>query len=410
MRKPELLSPAGDFERLEYALAYGADACYLAGKDFGMRTAPGNFTGEELEKACKLAHSLGKRVYVTVNTMPRSEEAERIPAFLDFLQQAGADAAIIADLGVLEMCKQYAPRLERHISTQANITNYQAAEAWHKLGAHRVVLARELSLQEVALIREKTSPELAIEVFVHGAMCMSYSGRCYLSAYLTGRDGNRGACAQPCRWQYSLVERQRPGQVMDVFEGEEGAYILNSKDLCMLDHVPELIEAGVDSFKIEGRAKTAYYTAITANAYRRAIDLYCKDPAEGMLCRTGYGRRWRRSATGNITPVSILETRTASDRKMAATSGPWEVCALSLGEQGPYGPVFLQKNRFSLGDALELIDPVGAPVAFQVERLLDEEGQELTCAPHPHQRLVLPQLKQVHEKAFLRRRVEKEEK
>ncbi len=409
MRKPELLSPAGDFERLEYALAYGADACYLAGKDFGMRTAPGNFTGEELEKACKLAHSLGKRVYVTVNTMPRSEEAERIPAFLDFLQQAGADAAIIADLGVLEMCKQYAPRLERHISTQANITNYQAAEAWHKLGAHRVVLARELSLQEVALIREKTSPELAIEVFVHGAMCMSYSGRCYLSAYLTGRDGNRGACAQPCRWQYSLVERQRPGQVMDVFEGEEGAYILNSKDLCMLDHIPELIEAGVDSFKIEGRAKTAYYTAITANAYRRAIDLYCENPV-------GYALPdWVRQ---EVEKVSHREYYTGfyfgdKDSQRPEDGGyqrPWEVCALSLGEQGPYGPVFLQKNRFSLGDELELIDPVGPPQAFRAERLLDEEGQELTCAPHPHQHLVLPQLTQVQEKAFLRRRVEKEEK
>ena len=337
MRKPELLSPAGDFERLEYALAYGADACYLAGKDFGMRTAPGNFTGEELEKACKLAHSLGKRVYVTVNTMPRSEEA-----------------AIIADLGVLEMCKQYAPRLERHISTQANITNYQAAEAWHKLGAHRVVMARELSLQEVALIREKTPPELAIEVFVHGAMCMSYSGRCYLSAYLTGRDGNRGACAQPCRWQYSLVERQRPGQVMDVFEGEEGAYILNSKDLCMLDHIPELIEAGVDSFKIEGRAKTAYYTAITANAYRRAIDLYCENPV-------GYGRRWRKSATGNITPVSILETRTASGRKMAATSGPGRSALCLWESRGPMGRCSFRKTAFPWGMSWSSSTLLGRP-------------------------------------------------
>ena len=240
-------------------------------------------------------------------------------------------------------------------------------------------------------------------------MCMSYSGRCYLSAYLTGRDGNRGACAQPCRWQYSLVERQRPGQVMDVFEGEEGAYILNSKDLCMLDHIPELIEAGVDSFKIEGRAKTAYYTAITANAYRRAIDLYCKDPSGYALLD------WVRQEVEKVSHREYYTGFYFGDKDSQHTEDggyqrPWEVCALSLGEQGPYGPVFLQKNRFSLGDELELIDPAGPPQAFRVERLLDEEGQELTCAPHPHQRLVLPQLKQVHEKAFLRRRVEKEEK
>ncbi len=314
MKIPELLCPAGDFERLRYALAYGADAVYLAGKQFGMRAASGNFTEEELRQAASLAHSLGKRVFVAVNAMPRNDEMDRLPAYLEVVGQSGADAVIAADIGVMKLCQKYAPQTEIHISTQANITNYQAARAWHELGAKRAVLARELSLEEIACIRAKTPPELELEVFVHGAMCMSYSGRCYLSDYLTGRDANRGACAQPCRWQYSLVEQKRPGQPMDVVEGAEGSYLLNSKDLCMIDHIPALVQVGVDSLKIEGRMKTAYYTGglwISTRKTRRIT-----------ACPIGCGRRWKRPATGNIIPAFSLAGRTASIGRTEDISGP----------------------------------------------------------------------------------------
>ena len=380
MKIPELLCPAGDFERLRYALAYGADAVYLAGKQFGMRAASGNFTEEELRQAASLAHSLGKRVFVAVNAMPRNDEMDRLPAYLEVVGQSGADAVIAADIGVMKLCQKYAPQTEIHISTQANITNYQAARAWHELGAKRAVLARELSLEEIACIRAKTPPELELEVFVHGAMCMSYSGRCYLSDYLTGRDANRGACAQPCRWQYSLVEQKRPGQPMDVVEGAEGSYLLNSKDLCMIDHIPALVQVGVDSLKIEGRMKTAYYTAVVANAYRRALDLYQENPADYSL------PDWVRQEVEK------------------------DLCAMALGERSAWGPLFSQRNKFSLGDELELVDPEGPPQAFTLESLLDQEGNPMESAPHPCQTVVLPQLKRVHPQALLRRRKPEEPK
>ena len=268
----ELLSPAGDMERLRMSLAYGADAVYLAGPDFGMRSFAGNFTPEELRQAVELCHSRGVAVHVTCNTMPRNDEAARLPEWLEFLQAAGVDAAILADVGVLSLLKKHAPGVKAHISTQASVSNYQAAAAWYELGASRVILARELSLDEIREIRAKAPPALELEAFVHGAMCVSYSGRCLLSNYMTGRDANRGACAQPCRYQYALVEEQRPGEYFPIGEDAGGAFILNSRDMCMIDHVPELMDAGLDSLKIEGRAKSAYYAAIVTAAYRHAID------------------------------------------------------------------------------------------------------------------------------------------
>lgn len=402
MKKPELLAPAGDFERLRYALAYGADAVYLAGKAFGMRTASDNFGAEELRDAAALAHSMGKRIFVTVNTMPRNNEVDQLPRYLEQLEAGGVDAAIIADLGVLRLCQRYAPHVAPHISTQANVTNYQAARAWHELGARRIVLARELTLEEVAEIRAKTPAGLELDVFVHGAMCMSYSGRCYLSAYLTGRDANRGNCAQPCRWKYSLVEQTRPDQAMPVYEDGQGAYILNSKDLCMIGHIPALAGAGVDSFKIEGRVKTAYYTAVTTNAYRRAIDLYAQDPA-------GYALpQW---IAEEVEKVSHREYCTGfffggNGEQRVQDGGylrTWDVCAMSDGADAPWGARFTQKNKFAPGDRLELVTPQGPPQPFVLDRLLDEEGRELESAPHPHQKLVLPQLRGVHPLAMLRR-------
>ncbi|MBQ1265035.1 MAG: U32 family peptidase, partial [Oscillospiraceae bacterium] len=271
-RKPELLCPAGDMEKLKMAVLYGADAVYLAGTSFGMRSFTGNFTPDELPEAVKFAHSHNVRVHATVNTMPRSDEVDALPEHLRMLDRAGVDALILADLGAFSLAKKYAPNCERHVSTQQSIANHICASAWYDLGAQRVVLARELSLQEIRTIRENTPPQLEIETFCHGAMCVSYSGRCLLSNYMTGRDSNRGACAQPCRYQYALMEEKRPGEYFPVFEDEKGTYIMNSRDMCMIDHLDDLMDAGIDCLKIEGRAKSAYYAAIVTGAYRHVID------------------------------------------------------------------------------------------------------------------------------------------
>ena len=271
-RTPELLAPAGDMERLHMAVLYGADAVYLAGESFGMRSFAGNFSPEELPRAVRFAHSRGVRVHVTVNTMPRNGEMEGLPAWLELLDAAGVDALIAADLGTFTLAGRYAPRCERHVSTQVSVANYECAAAWYDLGAKRVILARELSLEEIRTIRERTPADLELEAFVHGAMCVSYSGRCLLSNYMTGRDSNRGACAQPCRYQYYLMEEKRPGEFFPVFEDAWGTYIMNSRDMCMIDHIGELMDAGLTSLKIEGRAKSAYYAAIVTGAYRHAID------------------------------------------------------------------------------------------------------------------------------------------
>ena len=272
MRKLELLSPAGDMEQLNMSVLYGADAVYLAGTSFGMRSFAGNFSPEALPKAVAFAHSHNVKVHVTVNTMPRNDEVARLPEYLEQLDDAGVDALIIADLGAFTLAGKYAPHCQRHVSTQQSIANYACAQSWFDLGASRVVLARELSLEEIRVIRQKVDPRLEIETFGHGAMCVSYSGRCLLSNYMTGRDSNRGACAQPCRYQYALMEEKRPGEYFPVYEDEKGTYILNSKDMCMIDHLGELMDAGVDCIKLEGRAKSAYYAAIVTGAYRHCID------------------------------------------------------------------------------------------------------------------------------------------
>ena len=272
MRKLELLSPAGDMEQLNMSVLYGADAVYLAGTSFGMRSFAGNFSPEELPGAVAFAHDHGVKVHVTVNTMPRNDEIVHLPEYLEQLDDAGVDALILADLGAFTLAGKYAPHCQRHVSTQQSIANYACAQSWFDLGASRVVLARELSLPEIRTIREKVDPKLEIETFGHGAMCVSYSGRCLLSNYMTGRDSNRGACAQPCRYQYALMEEKRPGEYFPVYEDEKGTYILNSRDMCMIDHLDDLMDAGVDCVKLEGRAKSGYYAAIVTGAYRHCID------------------------------------------------------------------------------------------------------------------------------------------
>ena len=272
MKKPELLAPAGDFSRLKYAVAYGADAVYIGGEHFSLRTASSNFNSEELQKAVRYAHSHQVKVYCAVNAVPRNAEIEEFPSYLKSLCDAGIDAVIVSDIGLVSMTRELAPEMKIHLSTQANAINYAACNAWYRLGVRRIVLARECSLEEIKEIRANVPEDLELEAFVHGAMCMAYSGRCLISSFMTGRDANRGNCAQPCRWKYAVCEETRPGEYFPLEEGDGGTFLFNSKDLCMIDHIPELCAAGVGSFKIEGRVKTEYYVSCVTNTYRQAID------------------------------------------------------------------------------------------------------------------------------------------
>ena len=376
MRNIELLSPCGDFERLKLALKFGADAVYLAGEMFGMRTNPSNFSADELKKAVELAHSLGKKVYLTCNTLPRNEEIEKLPEFLKYAQDIGIDAFIIADIGVMALAKKYAPNVDIHMSTQVGIVNYQTANALYEMGASRIVTARELSLDEIKTIRDKTPNDLEIEVFVHGAMCMSFSFRCILSDYMTHRDANRGDCAQPCRWKYHLVEETRPGQYFPINEEKNGTYIFNSRDLCMIEHIPELVNAGVDSFKIEGRAKSEYYTAIVTYAYRNAIDEYLKNPTDDF--------KPAQLILDEIEKISHREYTTGfnfgpiENGQVTDTGGyirNWDVCAL-FRDYSNGRLIVSQRNRFFEGDELEVVEPGKKPYKLVVEDLYNLDDDE----------------------------------
>lgn len=376
MRNIELLSPCGDFERLKLALKFGADAVYLAGEMFGMRTNPSNFSADELKKAVELAHSLGKKVYLTCNTLPRNDEIEKLPEFLKYAQDIGIDAFIIADIGVMALAKKYAPNVDIHMSTQVGIVNYQTANTLYEMGASRIVTARELSLDEIKTIRDKTPNDLEIEVFVHGAMCMSFSGRCILSGYMTHRDANRGDCAQPCRWKYHLVEETRPGQYFPINEEKNGTYIFNSRDLCMIEHIPELVDAGVDSFKIEGRAKSEYYTAIVTYAYRNAIDEYLKNPTDDFkpsqwILDEMEKMSHREYTTGfNFGPIE--------NGQVTDTGGyirNWDVCAL-FKDYSNGRLIVSQRNRFFEGDELEVVEPGKKPYKLVVEDLYNLDDDE----------------------------------
>jgi len=370
--KLELLSPAGDMERLKMSVLYGADAVYLAGTDFGMRSFAGNFTPEEMPKAVEFAHSHGVKVHVTVNTMPRNEEIVQLPAYLEQLQDAGVDALIVADMGAFMLAGKYAPKCERHISTQQSIANYECANAWYDLGAKRVVLARELHLGEIAEIRAKTPKELEIETFGHGAMCVSYSGRCLLSNYMTGRDSNRGACAQPCRYQYALMEEKRPGEYFPVYEDEKGTYILNSRDMCTIDHLKDLMDAGIDCIKIEGRAKSAYYAAIVTGAYRHAIDdIVAGRPVDPV---------WRDEVdhvSHRIYSTGFYYGFPGQYTENSRYIREWQICAIveSCDENGL--ATCSLRNKFRAGDELELVGPDTRPFAFSAPMMENMEGEEL---------------------------------
>ena len=372
----ELLAPAGDMERLNMALLYGADAVYLAGSEFGMRAAAGNFDEEHMRRAIRLAHGRGVKVYVTCNTLPREEELERLPAYLEFLQDAGADALIIADMGVFTMAKKYAPQVARHVSTQFGVVNSAAANSLYELGADTVVLAREVPLEDIRKIRAHTPKELRLEAFVHGAMCVSFSGRCLLSNYLTGRDANRGQCAQPCRWKYRLEEETRPGEYFEISE-DGGTHIMNSRDMCMIEHIPELIDAGVSSFKIEGRMKSSYYAAVITNAYRHAIDAALEGRALDRLWVEETEKVSHRPySTGFYYGYPGQHYSSASyttDADVAAVVESCDACGSA---------VLSQRNKFYKGDELELLLPDAGPVRFTAEHIYNADGEEIEDTRH----------------------------
>ncbi|MCH4238957.1 MAG: U32 family peptidase [Oscillospiraceae bacterium] len=376
VRLPELLSPAGDMERLQAAIRFGADAVYLAGTEFGMRSAPSNFTPEELTQAVEYAHGRGIRVYLTCNIIPRNRDVDKLEPFLRMARDAGVDAFIVTDMGVMEMAQQVAPEVEIHISTQTGVANYAAARRLYDLGAKRVVLARELSIEEIAGIRAQTPKQLEIECFVHGAMCVSFSGRCLLSNYFTGRDGNHGDCAQPCRWKYALCEETRPGQYLPIEEDGDGTYILNAKDMNMSEHIPELLKAGVDSLKIEGRAKSAYYTAAATNAYRRALDdAQAEEPLTPWVKEELNKISHRQYSTG------FYFGRPDQNMNLGSYVRDYEVAAVCETYQNGVA-VLSQRNRFFRGDTADVLEPGKAPYLVKMDHIQNESGEEITSANH----------------------------
>ncbi len=381
-RPIELLSPAGDEERLDAALQYGADAVYLAGTAFGMRTACKNFDADGLKRAVQRAHAMQKKVYVTCNTLPRNDEVAALPAFLEQVDDAGADALIVADIGVLPLVKRHAPHCAVHASTQLGVVNYATASMLHDMGVSRVVLAREMTLEEIAQLRALTPSSLELEAFVHGAMCMAISGRCMFSYYLAGRDGGRGDCSQPCRWGYEFIEPHRPDRVMSVEEHARGSYLFNANDLNMLAHIPQLVQAGITSFKIEGRAKASYYVAVITNAYRVAIDGYY---ACGMDA-SYVPEQWILEEPDKVShrPYSTgfyFDTPTQNNA-FGGYIREYEVAALVVGYDN--GRLLLrQRNRFFEGETLEVLTPGTPPFSLTAQDLRDAEGEPIACAPHP---------------------------
>ncbi|MCI8819646.1 MAG: U32 family peptidase [Oscillibacter sp.] len=367
---PELLAPAGDLERLRMAVLYGADAVYLAGTDFGMRAFAGNFSPEGLAEAVDFAHAHGVRVHCTVNTMPRNDEMDRLPAHLERLEEAGVDAIILADLGAFQLAGRYAPHAARHVSTQAGVTNYEAARAWHDLGASRVILARELSLEEIQTIRDKTPRSLELEAFVHGAMCVSYSGRCLLSNYMTGRDSSRGACAQPCRYKYALVEEKRPGEFFPIEEDGGGAYILNSRDMCMIDHLEDL--QFLDSLKIEGRAKSAYYAAVVTAAYRHGLDATAAGEALDPVWRDEVEHVSHRPYS-----TGFFYGQPGQYYEDARYIREWQIAAVVTCCDGEGNATLSLRNKFRMGDEVELVGPGIRPFALTVPEMEAEDGLPL---------------------------------
>lgn len=399
MNQIELLAPAGDEECLRSALDYGCDAVYLAGKSFGMRAGAKNFDMDGLDRAVRLAHERGVKVHLTCNTIPLNSEIEQFPKYIAAAQECGVDAAIACDLGVISMIKQYAPKMELHISTQTGVVNYQTAIELYKMGAKRVVLAREVGLEDIREIRRRIPADMEIETFVHGAMCVSFSGRCLISEYLTGRGANRGECAQPCRWSYYLMEEKRPNQFFKVFEDERGSYILNSRDMCMIDHLDDLIDVGVTSFKIEGRAKSAYYVALTVNAYRAALDSCLKGEKPPKWVLDEVNKISHRPYSTGFFYGKPTEGSGTQDPNIVTNGGQYFADSGYMRDYDFVGVVdycedgvmhLTQRNYFTLSDELELLPPHAEPIIFKPESMFGADGTQINIARRATEKLTIP--------------------
>lgn len=405
MIRPELLAPGGSLEKLKIAILYGADAVYVGGEAFSLRVAAENFSIDELKEGITFAHERGKKVYLTANILPHNSDIDRFVEYIKEVSRLDFDAVLVADPGIMSIVKEYAPNLPIHISTQANNVNYKSAEFWYKQGAKRVVLAREMSMAEIREIRERTPQDLELEAFVHGAMCVSYSGRCLLSNYMTSRDSNQGACAHPCRWNYSLMEETRPGEYMPVYENERGTFIFNSKDLCMIEHIPEIIESGITSLKLEGRVKTAYYVATIVKAYRQEIDRYLADP-EGYV--------FDKTQLEEIKKVSHRPYSTGFYFGRPDENGQVYTSSSYIRDYDLVGMVtdydektgiatISQRNKFVLGDEIEIMQPEGPFIRQTVAYMENDKGEAIEAAPHAAMTVKMPVSVPVCVNAMLRR-------
>lgn len=404
----ELLAPAGDLEKLKYALIYGADAVYVGGQIFGLRASAKNFSFEDMKKGVEFAHKRGKKIYVTLNIIPHNEDLKELPAYLKKLSEINVDAVILSDPGTLMYVKEYAPNLEIHLSTQANNTNYMSANFWYKQGVKRVVVARELSFEEIKEIKENIPKDMELEGFIHGAMCISYSGRCLLSNYMSSRDANRGQCAHPCRWNYYLVEEKRPGELIPVTEDEKGTYFFNSKDLCMIKYIPELVNSGLSSLKIEGRMKSIYYVANTVRVYRRAIDDYNRSP-EDFAFNPEWIKELSKASHREFTTGFYLNKPTEDDQLYSSSSyiREYDFIGVVLDYDKERGMALVeQRNRIFKGDYIEVIGPDYKGFEFQIERMLNDKDEHIDVAPHPQQKVKIYMDRPVEKYYILRRKRE----
>ena len=406
MKKPELLAPGGSLEKLKAVIDYGADAVYIGGDAFSLRVAAENFSIDDMKEGLKYAHDRGKKVYLTANIIPHNRDLDKFEEYIKQIRPLGFDAVLIADLGLFDIMRTVAPEIPIHISTQANNTNYRSAMMWHKMGAERVVLGREMSFKEIAEFKEHIPPSLELEAFIHGAMCISYSGRCLLSNYMTGRNSNLGACAHPCRWNYSVVEEKRPGEYFDVEENERGTFIFNSKDLCTIEHIPELINSGITSLKIEGRVKTAFYAATVVGAYRREIDRYFADPKNYKFNPEEMTEL--RKVSHRPYTTGFYFGRPDSNAQVYETSSyirDYELTAIVLDYDKETGRMTVsQRNRFFEGDEIEIMQPGKSYITITAEDMRDEKGQPITVAPHAQQIVSMKAPEEICVGAMLRKK------
>ncbi len=405
MNKPELLAPGGNLEKLKTAVIYGADAVYIGGEAYSLRVAADNFSFDEMKEGLAFAHERGKKVYLTANILPHNSDIAEFEEFIKEVRPLGFDGILVADLGLFDMVQRLAPEIPIHISTQANNVNYMSARKWHEMGASRVVLAREMSFEEIRQIRENIPSDLEIEAFVHGAMCISYSGRCLLSNYLTHRDSNRGACSHPCRWNYSLVEQTRPGEYMDVFENERGSFIFNSKDLCMIMHIPELVKSGISSFKIEGRVKSEYYVATIVKAYREEIDKYFADPDNYVFDEKQYEELCKVSHRPYTTGF-YLGKPDENDQVYTSSSyiRDYDIAAIVTDYDSNTGiAVLSQRNKFTVGEEIEVIQPSEPFFVQKIEYMQNDKGESIDSAPHAAMTVKMPMAKPVVKNAMVRK-------